>query len=516
MSLPDPARKPAAAGPLAIEPPPVDQTGPAGAPPAAPPPVPPPVADDALYWPGPDGGAARRALLGAAGAGLIGAAAMAVSRPGLGWLLVALAVGTVAVVVAPRPPALGTALWGGAALALAAVAAVRDAGYLVAICVIAALFAGSLALAGGRTVGGLTAGAFAGTAAAFRALPWAGRALSGYRAGPRQARIAVSALVTVALVIVFAALFASADHTFANVLDVGLPAVDPAAGFQAVLRFLLVGLMALGAGYLAAGRPRFDQVPPAVPRQVRRAEWVLPLVAVDAVFLAFVAVQVATVAGGPPEDGDYSRYARAGFWQLDVVTVLTLLVIGVTARVAPRVERIDRLLLRVLLGTLAGCALAIVASAMRRLSLYEEAYGFTRLRVLVGAVELWLGVVFLLVILAGVRLRAGWLPRAVLGTGLVALLVVAAVNPDGFIAERNVDRYQRTGDLDTTYLATLSLDAVPALDRLPAGRRDCALWRLYADLDTPGDDWRSWNLDRQRARTVLDARPVTVTRACFQ
>ena len=75
---------------------------------------------------------------------------------------------------------------------------------------------------------------------------------------------------------------------------------------------------------------------------------------------------------------------------------------------------------------------------------------------------------------------------------------------------------QRTGDLDTTYLSTLSLDAVPALDRLPAVRRDCALWRLYADLDTPGDDWRSWNLDRQRARTVLDARPVTVTRACFQ
>ena len=514
MSLPDPAQKPAAAGPLAIEPPP------AGPPPAdwaryGPPPAPPP-ADWERYWPGPEDGAGRRTLLGAVGAGLVGAAAMAVSRPGLGWLLVALAVGTVAVVVAPRPPAPGTALWGGAALALAAVAAVRDAGYVVAICVIAALFAGSLALAGGRTVGGLTAGAFAGTAAAFRALPWAGRALSGYRAGPRQARVAVSALVTVALVSVFAALFASADHTFAKVLDVVLPAVDPAAGFQAVLRFVLVGLMALGAGYLAAGRPRFDQVPPAVPRRVRRAEWVLPLVAVDAVFLAFVAVQVATVAGGPPDDGNYSRYARAGFWQLDVVTVLTLLVIGVTARVAPRVERIDRLLLRVLLGTLAGCALAIVASAIRRLSLYEEAYGFTRLRVLVGAVELWLGAVFLLVILAGVRLRAGWLPRAVLGTGLAALLVVAAVNPDGFIAERNVDRYQRTGDLDTKYLATLSLDAVPALDRLPAGRRDCALWRLYADLDTPGDDWRSWNLDRQRARTVLLARPVTVTRACFQ
>jgi hypothetical protein len=511
MSLPDPARKEAAVGALAA------------------PPVP-PLASGARYWPGPEERAGRRALLGAAGAGLVGAAAMVVSRPGLGWLLVALAVGTVAVVVARRPPTpatlaepapvsvrtSGTALWGGAALALVAVAAIRDAGYLVAICVAAAVVAGSLALAGGRTVGGLAAGACAGTAAVFRALPWAGRALSGYRAGRGQARVAVSMLVTLALVTVFATLFASADHTFARVLDAVLPTVDPAVGFQAVLRFLLIGLIALATGYLAAGRPRFDQLPPAVPRQVRRAEWVLPLVAVDAVFLGFVAVQVATVAGGPPDDGDYARYARAGFWQLDVVTVLTLLVLGVAARVAPRVERVDRLLLRVLLGTLAGCALAIVASAIRRLSLYEEAYGFTRLRVLVGAVELWLGVVFLLVILVGVRLRGGWLPRAVLGTGLAALLVVAAVNPDGFIADRNVDRYLRTGDLDTRYLSTLSLDAVPALDRLPAGPRDCALWRLYAGLDDPGDDWRSWNLDRQRARTVLTSRPASPTVACFR
>ena len=73
-------------------------------------------------------------------------------------------------------------------------------------------------------------------------------------------------LVTAALVTVFAALFASADHTFARMLDAVLPTVDAAAGFQAVLRFLLTGLIALGTGYLAADRRRFDQLPPAVPR----------------------------------------------------------------------------------------------------------------------------------------------------------------------------------------------------------------------------------------------------------
>ena len=483
MSLPDPAQNPAEPG----------------------------------YWPEPAGAASRQALAAVAGTGVVGALAMVAGRPGLGWPVVALAVGTVAMLVAPRRrPAPGTLLWGGAALALVAVAMVRDAGYLVWLCLVAAFGAGSLALSGGRTVRGLAAGAFAGSVAPLRALPWAARGLAGYRSAPRQARVGVSAVVAVALVVVFGALFSSADHTFARLVDAAVPTLNGIEVVDAALRFLAVAGVALGAGYLAAGRPRFDDLPPAVPRLVRRAEWVLPLAALDLVFLVFVAVQVADLTGGVPDGATYSGYARSGFWQLDVVTVLTLLVLGVAARVAPRAERIDRLLLRVLLGTLAVCTLAVVASAIRRLSLYEDAYGFTRLRVLVGAVELWLGLVFLLVIVAGVRLRAGWLPRAVVGTGLVGLLVVAAVNPDRFIAERNVDRFAATNEVDLSYLSTLSADAVPALDRLPPGLRACALFAITGRLYETQDDWRTWNLARSRARAVIEAGPTPTFHDCPQ
>jgi hypothetical protein len=477
-------------------------------------PVPAPVPDRPRRWPGPDRPASRRALAAIAGAGVVSAFAMVASRPGLGWPVVALAVGTVAVLVARRRPALGTVLWGGAALALVAVAAVRDAGYLVWLCLLAAFGAGSLALSGGRTVRGLVAGAVAGSVAPLRALPWALRGLVSRRSGPRPARVGVSVAAAVLLVVVFGALFASADHTFAELVDAALPATNGVEVVAAVFRFVAVGAVALGTGYLAAGRPGFDDLPPAVPRLVRRAEWVLPLAALDLVFLVFIGVQVAHLTGGVPDGVTYARYARSGFWQLDAVTVLTLLVLGVAARVAPRVEPVDRLLLRVLLGTLAVCTLAVVASAIRRLSLYEDAYGFTRLRVLVGAVELWLGTVFLLVIVAGVRLRAGWLPRAVVGTGLVGLLVVAMVNPDRFIADRNVDRYARTGDIDLRYLATLSADAAPALDRLPAGQRACALYAIVSHLYENADDWRTWNLDRSRARTVVESGPPPTLQDC--
>jgi hypothetical protein len=61
---------------------------------------------------------------------------------------------------------------------------------------------------------------------------------------------------------------------------------------------------------------------------------------------------------------------------------------------------------------------------------------------------------------------------ALSATGLLAF---AVGNPDGRIAERNVDRYERTGRIDTGVLAHLSADAVPALAR---GRAACSRARL--------------------------------------
>jgi hypothetical protein len=91
-------------------------------------------------------------------------------------------------------------------------------------------------------------------------------------------------------------------------------------------------------------------------------------------------------------------------------------------------------------------------------------------------------------------------------TGIATLLVLAALNPDRFIAEHNVERWRATGKIDLPYLATLSVDAVPAFDALPTDMRECLLVRMKSDLaDTK--QWYAWNLSRERARPALDAVP---------
>jgi hypothetical protein len=148
------------------------------------------------------------------------------------------------------------------------------------------------------------------------------------------------------------------------------------------------------------------------------------------------------------------------------------------------------------------------------MDLYADTYGLTRLRLLVALCELWLGVVFLLVMIAGIRLRARWLARAVVGAGVLALLGLVAANPDGLIADRNIARYEKGHTIDTAYLSGLSADAVPALDRLAANERSCALNPISADLYRDRDDWRQWNYARSHARALLARKPAPVVPGC--
>ena len=60
-----------------------------------------------------------------------------------------------------------------------------------------------------------------------------------------------------------------------------------------------------------------------------------------------------------------------------------------------------------LLGALCVLTLAVVASALYRMSLYQEAFGYTVLRVFVDGFELWLGLVVVFLLAAGCGCPAG-------------------------------------------------------------------------------------------------------------
>lgn len=494
-------------------------------------------------WPIRSAAAGSTALVAVVVAGVVGALTLP-GRPGVGWLLTGLAIagGLVAVVLDRRRAQVGAGVgsvtgaagapvaaagWGLAAVALLSVGTVRAAGWLFFLCVLTALLAFTLAVAGGRTVIGLMMAPITVFAAMFRGLPWLRRALSPPAAGVRQppgadrpavgadrsgvgaaVRTIAALVVGCCLLLVFGALFSAADPAFAALVQRVLPELSVSTAVRWIFVGGLVAVLTLAGAFLLANPTEYGDAtaPPPVP--LRRIEWALPVGLLVALFALFVSVQAAVLFGGRDYVLDtagltFAAYARRGFWQLLLVTLLTLAVIAVAARKASRAGRTDRIVLRCLLGALTAGALVVVASALWRMGVYEQAYGFTRLRIFVSAFELWLGVLLVLVLVAGVRLRAGWLPRAVVGTWVGLLLALAVLNPDRFVAERNIDRYFDTGRtgtarIDVRYLNDLSADAAPELARLPASLRACELGQR---LSTEPDRWYEYNAARAWARS---------------
>ncbi|WP_431948493.1 DUF4153 domain-containing protein [Actinacidiphila sp. bgisy167] len=412
-------------------------------------------------------------------------------------------------------------VWAVAGLTLLLIPALRDAWWPSFLAVAAAAFLGSLALHGGRNWPSVLLG---GVGLWFAPVPAIGWALRGMRerAGRSRSRLLPmlkTAGVTAALLVVFGALFAGADAAFADLLAGAMPDVTVTDAPLRVLLLVVGTLFALSAAWTAAAPRRWDRIEVKPGRSRRRAEWALPLVVLAALFAAFNAVQLAVLFGGYEKvlattGLTYAEYARQGFWQLLVVTLLTVVVIGLASRWAPRDTDRDRVLVRSVLGTICVLALIVVASALRRMDLYVDAYGLTRLRISVAGMELWLGLLIVLIMAAGV-LGARWLPRAVAVSAAASVLVFGLVSPDALIADQQVSRFASTGKIDLAYLRNLSADAVPELDRLPEPQRSCALEKIVKHLrgDTT-EAWYTTSLGEVRARSLLDGRPPRDIRPC--
>lgn len=287
----------------------------------------------------------------------------------------------------------------------------------------------------------------------------------------RGAGIAAPVVVAVAL------LLASADAMFARVFRVPF-GIDTAADHAAVFA---VGLLLAGAALVEVSQPELHRVARSR-RSLGTIEAGVVVGSLAALYALFAAVQVAVASGGDAYVQEtigltYAEHARQGFFQLLAVAGLTLAVLlGVrpTLRLAGGARR----WLVPLAEAVVVLTLVIVGVALARLSLYEQVFGLTLLRLGAVAAAWWLGAVFVLV---GVALAidrgavhgagapdprergAAWLGAAIAVSMIGAIVVVTVSDPEAVIVRRNVERYERVGSLDTAYLAGLSDDAVPEL-----------------------------------------------------
>jgi two-component system, OmpR family, sensor histidine kinase BaeS len=382
-----------------------------------------------------------------------------------------------------------------------------DAEWIAVLCVLAGAAATVAGVTRGRRLLEFVVAGIAWPLSGIRGLPWLGRSLRGVLGTGRVPRVAATAAWSLLAVLVFGLLFVSADAVMADWVDTLLPDLTIESFVLRCFVGVFVGGTTLAAAYLALNPPNVSAVPGArATATAHRFEWLVPVLLVDAVFAMFVAAQATVLFGGHgyvqrTTGLTYADYVHQGFGQLTIATLLMFIVVwGASQRVGR--DRADRLWMRISLGLLCALTLVVVVSALHRMHLYQEAYGFTQERLLADVFEGWLGVVVIAVAVAGIAPWRRWVPRFALVTGVLGLLGLAAINPDAWIARHNIDRYEQTGKLDIGYLASLSYDALPTVLTLPEPLRMCALSLQSSEFED--DAALEWNLGRARARDAAD------------
>ncbi|MGE9781556.1 DUF4153 domain-containing protein [Janibacter sp. G368] len=447
-----------------------------------------------------------RLLLAALAVGLLAAILLPGNAIGLGLLVVLTAGGAALWLASARRAKPWSWVTAALALPLGLTTVLRDDPVMSFFAVAVAGVLAAAACTDARTVTGMIASVMAWPLSALRGLPLLDRTIRALARRGSAWSVLRTGVVSLALLLVFGGLLASADAVLGSWASALVPDISDMAIFRVFVLVFFAGVTLAGL-YLAINPPTVDgaRLSPRIPER----EWQVPLGVVIAIFVAFVVAQAAAVVGGHDyvvrtAGVTYAESARQGFGQLTVATALVLLLVaGVRALGRTSTDR-DRRVMTAMNATLCVLTLLVVASALRRMALYQDAYGYTTLRINADLFEIWLGLVVLAVLVSLVTPTRRWLGRTVLVAAAVLTIVGTVGNTSAWVADRNIERWQATGKLDTWYLSSLPADAVPTIESsaLPAHIKQCALSTHQVYGAGEEDTLAGWNLARSRADEI--------------
>jgi hypothetical protein len=238
------------------------------------------------------------------------------------------------------------------------------------------------------------------------------------------------------------------------------------------------------------------------------------LVLVDLLFAVFVAIQFVYLFGGGVNIAaagyTYAEYARRGFGELVFLVVLSLGLILTLSTVTLRSKR--RGWFNVLSVVLIGFVSVMLVSALKRLLLYENAFGFTRLRTYTHIAIIWLALLFgaFVIVLLSNQLRRFASISAAAAVGFAITLNL--VNIDAFIVRQNFNRMQATDKIDHSYLIGLTDDALPGIMNLLAETDSDLQAMILPELECRLEQmrerelgWQSFHVGRDRALRLLES-----------
>ncbi len=244
------------------------------------------------------------------------------------------------------------------------------------------------------------------------------------------------------------------------------------------------------------------------------------LVLINVIYAIFSVIQFAYLFGGSsfvlPSSYTYAEYARKGFFELVVVSIINfgILIFGKTF--VKKDNKKIYVAIKIFLTLLVIFTLVLLVSAFYRMLVYEQAYGFTYLRIFVQTFMI------MLFFLSIANIIYIWKPdfpviKSYFIISLIIYIIMNFANVDVIISEKNIDRYFDSGQIDMNYLKGLSYDALPGMQRLltsegypsePEKKQITGEILEHFEQKKSGlesqKSWQSFNISKYRAEKIID------------
>ncbi len=284
-------------------------------------------------------------------------------------------------------------------------------------------------------------------------------------------------LITIPLLLLFGLLLASADTIFSEMLGSAFDWLkfDIFDNLIPHIFFILL-LTWFGAAALWHALTKSENQLAIQPDKplfkpfLGMTETSIALISLNILFALFLAVQFRYFFAGSANvsiDGfTYAEYARRGFFELVAVALIASVLYFSLASFTKRGTQAKKRAFSVMAGLLLAQVGVMLISAFQRLRLYEQAYGFTSLRLAAHVFMVFVGLLLLALILMELTNSFRRLGLVLVLGVLAFALVMVGLNEDSLIAQQNLERAVQGEKLDAAYLVHgLSNDAVPTLFR---------------------------------------------------
>ena len=336
---------------------------------------------------------------------------------------------------------------------------------------------------------------------------------------PKAKKVLLSILIVLPIVVVVVLLLSSADMIFGEMFDNIFGTIrdflddilfDEFLG--RVVRFIIV-FFALGASlmYLVYEYPNKNEKEKVKETKTRDVFTLKLLVSVlNIIYIIFDVIQIKSLMlHSVSSNINYAEYARQGFFELMVVSIINIAIILISKKFETKDNKKDFNYINIMNVIMIFLTIIIIVSSFLRMNLYESAYGYTTLRLLVYVTLMTETILMIPTVMYIFNSNVN-IFKCYLYIILAAYVVTNYMNIDYMVARRNVNRYYVNNRIDVEYLKNGGYDNIPILLELYHKTDDAQIkddlkdYFDYMHVREENESIFEFNITRYRSHNMLD------------